>query len=904
MFLIYRILFICILICSCLVGKSQAEINILELETKLRTYKSEDNIIKTNLKLSNLYIASDLDKAKKYATNALNISINTNSINDQVLSSRQLGKIELIKLNYQEALEFYLKSSSLNKNNSNIKQHAVDLILIGDVYKEIGDFKRTKNQYFKALNIGKKTKSNHIKAIANFALGKVEEQENNKFLALEYYILSNQQIAQTSKIELKGEIAHYLGIFYFNVKRFSSAEIHLLEALNIYEKLKIKEKQAILNYELGQLYENLENNGKALIYLKNSLNLSEETGMKTYIKRGYEDMAKVYETKKDYKRAYEFLQYYAAIKDVSEINELETKLNLAKKNQELIFLEEQDKNKEKIRNLQLTFLIIFLVILIIFSGFLYFAYRQKSSINIKLIKANERANQLRKDKEDFFAYTSHEIRTPLNAVVGLSQLVSETNLNQKQQKYIKTINSSANSILFLVNDILDLSKIEKGAIELENVPFSLKEITEDIVQTLLFKAEKNDIIISSDINNNIPELNYGDPVRLNQILLNLADNAIKFTHKGEVKIILSLISSDKHSSKIKFTIKDTGIGIKKDKLNSIFESYSQESSDTTRQYGGTGLGLAISKELVSLMNGNLQVDSAYGVGSSFYFTITMQNGNAKDVKTSLKPSQEIILSDIKILLVDDNELNRNVFYDLINNTKNNVSVDLAEDGEIAIKKLIKNNYDIILMDIQMPNKNGYETTIAIRQDFKDGKQNIPIIAMTAYVLEGVLDKCLASGMNDCISKPIKRELLNAKINSVLNINSTTKIDEKIKDENKSKNTSSSIIDLSLIKDISNNNNEKILKYINLYLDKVPEDFKKIKTCIKNSDYNKIAELAHKIKGNAGYLGVNSAFPYLEKLENIKKNSDKSNNIVSIVSNLEEILEKSFNELMVKRKQYN
>jgi len=902
MFIIYRLLFIYILICSCLVGVSQAEFNILELETKLRTYKSDDNIIKTSLKLSNLYIASDLVKAKKYAISALNLSININSINDQVLANRQIGKIELIKLNYQEALEYYLKSSSLNKNNSNIKQHAVDLILVGDVYKEIGDFKRTKNQYFKALNIAKKTKSNYIKAIANFALGKVEEKENNKFLALEYLILSNQQINQSSKIELKGEIAHYLGIFYFNIKSFNNAETHLLEALNIYEKLKIKEKQAVLNYELGQLYERLENNDKALIYLKNSLNLSEETGMKTYIKRGYEDMAKVYETNKDYKRAYEFLQYYAAIKDVSEINELETKLNLAKKNQELIFLEEQDKNKEKIRYLQLTFLIVFLVILIIFSGFLYFAYRQKSAINIKLIKANERAIQLRKDKEDFFAYTSHEIRTPLNAVVGLSQLVSETNLNTKQQKYIKTINSSANSILFLVNDILDLSKIEKGAIKLESVPFSLKEITEDIVQTLLFKAEQNDIIISSDIDKNITELNYGDPVRLNQILLNLADNAIKFTHKGSVKIILSLISSDQYSSKIKFTVKDTGIGIKKDKLNSIFESYSQESSDTTRQYGGTGLGLAISKELVCLMNGELQVDSVYGKGSCFYFTITMKNGKAEDVKTQLKPNKEIILSDIKILLVDDNELNRNVFYDLISNPKTKVSVDLAEDGEVAIRKLKSNNYDIILMDIQMPNKNGYETTVAIRKDFKDGKQNIPIIAMTAHVLEGVLDKCMESGMNDCISKPINRDLLNTKINSVLNTHNKSGIHVESPKVNISKN-SSSVVNLALIKDISNNQKEKILKYIDLYLDKVPKEFKKIKNCIKSSDYNKVAELAHKIKGNAGYLGVNSAFPYLEKLENIKKNSDKSNNIVSIVSNLEEILEKSFKELKVQRKQY-
>ena len=902
MFIIYRLLFIYILIFSCLVVKSQTEVNILELETKLRTYKSDDNIIKTSLKLSNLYIASDLVKAKKYATKALNISINTHSIKDQVLANRQIGKIELIKLNYQEALEYYLKSSALNKNNSNIKQHAIDLILIGDVYKEIRDFKRTRNQYFKALNIGKKTKSNHIQAMANFAIGKVEEQENNKFLALEYFILSNQQIAQTSEIELKGEIAHYLGIFYFTAKRLNSAETHLLEALNIYEKLNIKEQQAILNYELGQLYETLENNDKALIYLKNSLNLSEETGMQTYIKRGYEDMAKVYETKKDYKRAYEFLQYYAAIKDVSEINELETKLNLAKKNQELVFLEEQDKNKEKIRTLQLTFLIIFLVILIIFSGFLFFAYRQKSAINIKLIKSNERANQLRKDKEDFFAYTSHEIRTPLNAVVGLSQLVSETNLNPKQQKYIKTINSSANSILFLVNDILDLSKIEKGAIELEDVPFSLTEITEDIVQTLLFKAENNDIMISSEIDNNIPKLNYGDPVRLNQILLNLADNAIKFTHAGEVKIILSLISYDKDSAKIRFAVKDTGIGIKKDKLDAIFESYSQESSDTTRQYGGTGLGLAISKELVLLMDGNLQVDSTYGKGSCFYFTITMQNGKADDVKTQLKPTKEIILSDINILLVDDNELNRNVFYDLINNDKKNVSVDLAEDGEIAIKKLKSNNYDIILMDIQMPNKNGYETTIAIRKDFKDGKQNIPIIAMTAHVLEGVLDKCMASGMNDCISKPIKRELLNAKINSVLNIYSNNKIAEDYQNLKNYENNSS-IIDLELIKDISKNNNEKVLKYINLYLEKVPQDLKTIKTCIKTSDYNRIAELAHKIKGNAGYLGVKSAIPYLEKLENIQKNSEKSNNIVSIVSNLEEILEKSFNELIVKRKQY-
>ncbi len=844
------------------------------------------------------------DVSMEHAKKALLISSSSHSSENYVNALIQIGKIELIKTNYNLALESFIKALEINKENADIRGTAISMLLIGDVYKEIGDYKRARNQFEQVLNNGEKTKNNFIKAISNFSIGKLEYEVGNNNLSLQYLILANDLISLSNDVNLKADFSHELGHYYIKEGQLKNAIQVLIKSLKIYETLADKESQAVLCYELSGAYEKIGDEDRSLQYMKTSLSLAEETGMKAYIKMGYENLAKVYETKGDYRRAYEFLKYFSAIKDVSEINALEAKLELAKKNQKLLLLEEHEKTQKQIRTIRYLFFIVLLAIMLVFSGFMYYAYRQKSSMNVKLEAANKKANKLRKDKEDFFAYTSHEIRTPLNAVVGMSQLLSETDLNKQQQHYLKTIKSSTKNILFLVNDVLDLTKIEKGAIQLESIPFSLKEIINDICHSLSFKTRDKNIELTADIDRKIPELVLGDPVRINQILLNLADNAVKFTENGKVTIKLSEVMNTSDSLSINFTIVDTGIGINEEKIDHIFDSFKQESSETTRQYGGTGLGLSISKELVQLMGGSLSVKSTYGKGSTFYFELDFKKANAKskiEKSVSLENNATDLLNDLSILLVDDNKLNRDVFYDLINNQKRNVKVDMAEDGIIAIERLNKFTYDIVLMDLQMPNKDGFETTKYIRNEMPDNIKDIPIVAMTAHVLEGVSEKCLDVGMNDCISKPLNVKLLTQKINSLLHINGDTSTSIIVEESGDVKNEGS-IVDLSIIKKISKNNPEKIIKYIDLYLKSVPSDLNEMLTEAKALNYKNVGTLAHKIKSAVGYMGVEKAIPDLTELEKLIKKVENSAEIVNIVNRVESILLLSIEELKAYKEQ--
>lgn len=541
--------------------------------------------------------------------------------------------------------------------------------------------------------------------------------------------------------------------------------------------------------------------------------------------------------------------------------------------------------------------------MLVFSSFLLYAYRQKILINKALEKATLQSNKLSKDKEDFFAYTSHEIRTPLNAVVGLSHLMSETKLNTKQKDYLNIIKSSANNILFLVNDILDLSKFEKGAIKLEQLPFSLINISNDITKSVAFKIKDKPVEIISKLSVGIPAILIGDPMRINQILLNLVDNAIKFTEKGSVTISIEPAANYAETKKLNFAISDTGIGIKKEKLETIFDSYEQASSNTSRQYGGTGLGLAITKELVRLMGGEINVSSNPDKGSVFSFSLCLSESEFQEEAT-LSWNESYDFNGLSMLLVDDNELNRVVLNELIQNMKQEIKLSFAEDGLVAVEMVKENDYDLILMDLQMPNMNGFEATEFIRTRLPNKKNGVPIIAMTAHVLDGVAKKCIEIGMNDCLSKPVKTEMLFKKIASILNI--PKKINAVSPKESSFKNTSKaekSVTNLDLIKKISKNNPIKIIKYLSIYLENVPADLKKLNQSLKKENYNEVASIAHKIKGNVSYLGVESVVNDLVALEKLNGDVENTNEITIIANRVNDIITQSIDELKIHLKEY-
>ncbi len=363
-------------------------------------------------------------------------------------------------------------------------------------------------------------------------------------------------------------------------------------------------------------------------------------------------------------------------------------------------------------------------------------------------------------KSNFLATMSHEIRTPMNGVLGMAQAMATTELTEEQQLYVNTIIDSGNSLLVVINDILDFSKIEAGKMELENVPFNLNKITTDIVSLFRSKASEKNIQLIYNIEESCPTDLLGDSLRIKQVLQNLISNAIKFTEQGSIKITISGSAVNNNSASLMVRISDTGIGIDSDAQEKLFSDFTQVDSSTTRKFGGTGLGLAICKQLITLMQGEIGVNSLPGQGATFWFTLNLNlNTNIQTTEPHDKPILPNQLTPLtgSILLVEDNLVNQLVAKALLE--KFGLIPDIATDGLQAVQKVSTNTYDLILMDCQMPVLDGFEATRQIRKNEIENKKNqhIPIVALTANAHNKDRERCLAVGMDDYLPKPIVKD---------------------------------------------------------------------------------------------------------------------------------------------------
>lgn len=390
----------------------------------------------------------------------------------------------------------------------------------------------------------------------------------------------------------------------------------------------------------------------------------------------------------------------------------------------------------------------------------------RKKVEWEILESKLEAERTAKAKSEFLSNMSHEIRTPMNAIIGLSELLLKEHLTDKQHENMKSIKYSADNLLVIINDILDFSKIESGKVEFENINFDIFLKIQEIRKTFIFKAEEKGIALKFRVDEKIPQFVVGDPFRLNQILLNLLSNAVKFTKEGTVSLLVSMVADKGENVTLKFDIIDTGIGIPKDKLASVFESYTQAYTDITRRFGGTGLGLAITRQLVTMQGGQINLDSEIGKGTTFSVQLDFVKGVIDNESSAEELIAELLekrdFDGMRVLLVEDNQMNQFVANQVLELW--NIKVDFADDGLQAVNLLKENDYALVLMDLQMPVMSGYEATAYIR-DRTNRLRNpeIPIIALTADAFPETKKKVMESGMNDFVTKPLEQNDLYSKI---------------------------------------------------------------------------------------------------------------------------------------------
>jgi len=782
-----------------------------------------------------------------------------NEIKNQALKARVMNNFGYIyrdRGDLATAMNFFEHALAINEELQNEVSQAVNLSSIAYVHYDLNDYENALEFALRCLPIFKRAKETHRLSSLYHILGNIYFKQELYNDALRYFE-ENLELADEGTVMHAMSMSGIGKVYYKNNELDQSDEL-LKTALLEAEALNDVEVQITCNYYLGRLRMDDGSFRKSRAFLLKAFELATEYHRMHDVMSLHEMLSMLYDQMGDIPKAFEHLKEFERLK-------------------EEIF---QQRTFNKLRNLQT---------------------RQQIELAQKEKEVAERTAAL---KQQFMANMSHEIRTPMNAIVGMTRLLMEKTPQSHQLRYLNAIQQSADNLLVIINDILDLSKIEAGKIIIEQTGFSLSRMMEAVRDMLLHKAEEKGLELRMSIQPSIQDKLIGDPTRISQILINLVGNAIKFTEKGFVDLRAIQVSASGEKALLRFEVEDSGIGIEADYIDRIFDSFTQAGTDTARKFGGTGLGLTISRQLANLMDGDITIVSEVGKGTTFSVMIPLHIDTSVNDATNAEPEIPIETERLKksrVLLVEDNEFNRMVAVDTLEEMLPGILIEQAYNGQEAVEKIRNKPYDFVLMDIQMPVMDGLEATHYIRKKLSPPASNVCIIAMTANVLQENVKEYADAGMNAYVSKPFKVEELLQKMSALLS-NGTTAAPIAEKENSpeskgpKLRELPAQVTDRTFLNQFTGGKVDKMEKYIGMFLENAPRLLGVIDDALASQDLPAMKIAAHSLKPQLTYMGVKEEVSNIFLLEQSAGETGHSDMLPSLINNLHRVCDKAFEEL--------